>query len=146
LFTRITVHEVARHPKRAALVEMIAAEPGIRFRELARTSRLPNGTLVHHLRKLEAVGLVKAIRSNRYLAYVVPGAARPNDRHPALQSEGAQRLANAIVDKPGIRVKDAAAIASLSPATAAYHLRRLVDARLVVAERDGRSIRLSPGI
>jgi predicted transcriptional regulator len=59
----------------------------------------------------------------------------------ALNNKTRQMVYNAVVATPGIGVNDAAQAAGCSYSTAAYHLERLVEERLLVASEDGRRAR-----
>jgi predicted transcriptional regulator len=59
----------------------------------------------------------------------------------ALNNKTRQMVYDAVVKTPGIGVNDAAKAANCSYSTAAYHLERLVEERLLVCSEDGRRAR-----
>lgn len=76
-------------------------------------------------------------------APLVGGAAlyhRIRSNH-TLNNKTRQAVYDAVVRNPGIGVNDAARAAGCSYSTAAYHLERLVEERLLVASEDGRRAR-----
>jgi len=145
LFSRVAGPQVTLHPARGALLDVIQAEPGIHFGELQRRTRMANGTLAHHLGKLEHSGLVTARRLGRYATYF-PGAAVPDGAAQAAavsRSTGAQLVLDAVRRQPGSSNLQLAHLTGLRPSTVNYHLQRLQDAGLVGIVRDGRSVRAS---
>ncbi|MHB1260892.1 MAG: winged helix-turn-helix transcriptional regulator [Thermoplasmatota archaeon] len=146
LFSRIAGQDLLEHPARARLLQIVQAEPGIHFQDLVRRSGLPNGTAVHHLGKLTAARLLSARPLGRYTCYF---SGTSPDRvalvaAPLLRSEGARKVYEAIQGRPGLSGLELAGLVALQPSTVNYHVQRLVDSGLVRAERDGRSVRLSP--
>lgn len=144
LFSRVTGPRLLEHPARARLHALVEAEPGIHFQDLVRKSGLANGTAVHHLQKLGESGLVAARPLGRYTCYF-PGASV--DRAslaaaPVTRAEGARRILAEVAANPGLSGLEVATRLGLQPSTVAYHVKRLQEAGLVAAQRDGRAVRL----
>jgi predicted transcriptional regulator len=144
LFSRVTGPKLLEHPARARLVQLVQAEPGVHFQDLVRRSGLPNGTAVHHLHKLADAGLVAARPLGRYTCYF-PGPSP--DRAslaaaPVTRSDGARRILAELTANPGLSGTDLAVRLGLQASTVTYHVKRLQEAGLVAAARDGRVIRL----
>ncbi len=146
LFTRLQSSELLEHKERRAIHEALAAEPGLHFNELRRRVGLGNGALNHHLAQLEKADLVTSARSAGYTCFYLKGQMdrRVMAALPALRSDGARRVFQAVVARPGIAGAEAAAAAGLTPQTGHYHIQRLRAAGLVDARRDGRAVRLHP--
>ena len=145
LFSRLSGPQLLEHPARARLVQIVQAEPGIHFQDLARKAGLANGTAVHHLGKLAKGGLLAARPLGRYTCYF-PGTSPDRAslaRAPVLRSDGARRVYEAIQGRPGLSGLELAGVVGLQPSTVNYHVQRLVECGLVLAAREGRSIRLS---
>jgi DNA-binding MarR family transcriptional regulator len=143
LFSRLQGPQLLAHPSRARLMEIIQAEPGIHFQDLVRRSGLPNGTAVHHVRKLEQGGFVAVRPLGRYTCYF-PGTP---DRAslaaaPVTKSDGARRILAEVAASPGLSGSELAVRLGLQPSTVAYHVKRLEQAGLLASVRDGRSVRL----
>jgi predicted transcriptional regulator len=143
LFSRVQGSRLLDHPQRSRLVDLVNAEPGIHFQELQRRTAIANGTLVHHLRKLESGGHVVAHKSGRYTCYF-PRAASPESRMAAgvTKADGAKAVLSTIQANPGLTMQDVAARCGLQPSTVTYHVQRLHSAGLVSMERDGKFQRL----
>jgi len=146
LFSRVRTPQLLDNPQRARLMTMVEADPGVHFQELGRRSGLPNGTLVHHLRKLTHGGLVVARASGGYTCYFPHGAGRLQiAAAPAMKSDGARAILAAVVAQPGLTSQEVALRCNLQASTVTYHVKRLMDGGLVTASRDGRFVRLHPG-
>lgn len=148
LFSRLERGELLDHPARAKLVQIVEAQPGIHFHDLAQKAELANGTAVHHLRKLSDSGHLAVRRSGRYTCYFPGGRVDPHTAAaaPLLKSEGARQVLEAVRGKPGMSNLEVAQATGLQPSTVNYHVQRLSQAGLVAALRDGRMVRLHPGI
>ncbi len=148
LFSRLRPDELLEDPTRATIMDALEADPGLHFRALCERLGANPGRIRHHLHKLQQAGLIRARQSPGYTCYFPAATCRAVlDAGPLLRSEGARHILAALRQTPGARSKDLASAAGLSAATATYHLKRLQDAGLVAAQRDGRSVRmrLTPG-
>lgn len=148
LFSRLHRGELLDHPARARLVQIVESQPGIHFHDLAAKAELANGTAVHHLRKLSDSGHLSVRRSGRYTCYFPGGRVDPHvaAAAPLLKSDGAKQVLEAVRGKPGMSNLEVAQATGLQPSTVNYHVQRLSQAGLVAALRDGRSVRLHPGV
>lgn len=147
LFSRLHRSVLLDHPARARLVQIVEAQPGIHFHDLAQKAELANGTAVHHLRKLSDSGHINVRRSGRYTCYFPSGRVDPTQAAaaPLLKSDGAKQVLDAVRSRPGLSNLELAQAIGLQPSTVNYHVQRLANAGLVATLRDGRSIRLHPG-
>lgn len=147
LFSRLHKSELLDHPARAKLVQIVEAQPGIHFHDLAQKAELANGTAVHHLRKLADSGHINVRRSGRYTCYFPTGRVDPTQAAaaPLLKSDGARQVLDAVRSKPGMSNLELAQAIGLQPSTVNYHVQRLANAGLLATLRDGRNVRLHPG-
>lgn len=144
LFSRIERGRVAEHPQRARILNLVAAEPGIHHKELGRRLGLGQGTLDHHVRKLEAAGELVRRSSHGYTCYFL---RLGTDRHlmdgsPVVKSPGGRAVLHAVASLPDATYRSLAAEAGLSTSTVEHHLRRLREAGLVEPAAIG--LRISP--
>jgi DNA-binding transcriptional ArsR family regulator len=145
LFSRLKEDQLLDHPVRAELAQRIEAAPGIHYQELLRALGKGKGGLEHHLRKLEAARIVRAVRGPYYTCYFPWAAsATQRDAAPALKSEGARKVLAAVRDHPGITGQELSARTGLSASSVSVHVSRLGAAGLVHASRHGRSVRVQP--
>ncbi len=136
LFSRIEDPRLLDHPVRRLVYEAVEANPGIHVQALVRLTGRPRNTVEHHVRKLAAAGLLVLRDHNGYRCCFAKGQARQvMDAAPFLKAPGARQLLAAVRAAPGLSVRQAAAQAGLSPATASYHLQRLEQAGLLTIER-----------
>lgn len=145
LFSRHTQATVLDHPQRARLVQIVEANPGLRFNELRTASGLGNGTLSHHVRVLAAHGHLRRLAKGGSTFFFPATPDRAMEaRAVALKSEGARRVLAAIQASPGRSNLDVAGLTGLDPGTVHYHVRRLAEAGLVNVRRAGRTTVLDP--
>ncbi len=141
LFSRTKEDRLLEHPVRRRLVDLVEANPGIHFQELVRGAEAGNGTVVHHLRKLVAAGLLVEKRGQAYTCYFPPGRSVPVAAVEATKSAGAQQVLEAIRNRPGVSGKEIAAALGVGAPTVHHHTQRLLASGLVASLRDGRAVR-----
>jgi DNA-binding MarR family transcriptional regulator len=137
-----------RSSLRDAVLEAVAAHPGIRHRELVRRIGHGNGTVEHHVRSLIAEGRVQRVRLGGATAYAAAGVA-PGELPLLMALEGrtSRRLAQDVAAHPGSRLTDVAARLGVSLATAHYQAGKLAAAgvlRDAPAPSGGRRLELTP--
>jgi DNA-binding transcriptional ArsR family regulator len=136
LFSRIADDEVLRNPNRARILDLVRAQPGVHFQDLVRQAGVGRGTLEHHLRKLEAAGLVTIKRSKGYACCFPKGVVdrRLMEAAPVLRSEGGRAVLREVARRPGASSRDLAGQLGFAPSTVSYHLKRLESAGLVAPD------------
>ncbi len=143
MFTRIKDDDLLRHPRRRAIHDAIGADPGIHFQELSRAVGSGRGSLDHHLRKLEAGGLVVRQTDKGSTSFFAKGAVdrRVMAATSLLRAPSTRRVLDSIVGRPGIQCADIAAQTGLSNATVSYHLGKLRNQGIITR---GRQLALTP--
>jgi predicted transcriptional regulator len=146
MFSRTRDDELLQHPRRAQIVQLVDAVPGIHFQDLGRRLTMGRGNLEHHLRKLLAAGLLTKVHDAGYACYFPKGKV---DRHlmaaaPVLRSPSGRAILDAVRARSGQSGRQIAIELGLSQSTVSYHLRRLQEAGLVFGAGDGAGVRLSP--
>lgn len=135
-------------PIRQRIVRQVAGRPGQTVGELLETLDVGWGTLHHHLKRLEHAGLLHTVSAGRRrLVYPGPSAAEPPGSGRAraiLRGRTARRVAEAIADHPGVGIDRLVPLVGESPRTVYYHVKRLVDAGLVLMDRATRYADLAP--
>lgn len=134
-------------PTRARLLDAVRARPGATASELARAVGVDPSTATYHLRRLESRGAVQCEKHRGRLHFFVSGQASARERALAISA----RLENAgcVLSRLGAAPQPLGAVADglgMSPAGVYWHLRRLAELGLVVAEGPPRSqrYRLAP--
>jgi DNA-binding transcriptional ArsR family regulator len=105
--------------RRGALLQIIIENPGIRFRELSRRSRIPDGPLAHHLRVLSFHGFVSKRSTKREVRFY-PEGKNPIAEEP--YDEIREKIIREIRSRPGITHSQLAKAVGLQWATLLYHL------------------------
>jgi predicted transcriptional regulator len=140
LFSRIERSRLMDNPARACIHEAITQEPGLSLTELAQRAGIAWGTAVHHLRRLEANGLIvsKHLGQRRYFIANSPAAAQRSAvavvMHPT-----ARRIAHLVSQQPGIDQTGICAALHLNNPAASKHLGHFEEQGLVLSVRTGRN-------
>lgn len=137
-----SIREPLAQPRRAALLERIRTQPGTAFVPLRDAADAANGSATHHLRALEAHGLITSLRLGRYRRYwPVPLGSVAGRRAAALADTQRGRLLKAIEAAPGATQHELAAQTRQTRQAAAYHLQTLQRLQLIRTQRDGWYVR-----
>ena len=146
LFSRTRDDQLLDHPRRAQVLQLVQAEPGIHFQDMARRLDMGRGNLEHHLRKMLAAGLLTKVQNGGYACYFPKGSTdhKVMQAAPVLRSQGGRAVFDAVRANPGASSRDLAVALGLAPSTVSYHLKRLQDAGLVFGAAAGVGVRLSP--
>lgn len=145
LFSRIEKDELLENGRRARLFEFIRHNPGARLGEISKALGLPWGSTLHHLRKLRSERLVTFKQTGHHKCYFINGSGLSEHQMTAvsvLKGDTLQRIARFIEAHPRTNLKDLASAMQISSPLAAFHVRKLEIAGLVVKQRDGKEIRL----
>jgi DNA-binding transcriptional ArsR family regulator len=144
LFSRIAGDRLLDHKLREQLVNQVRADPGISAPRLHKTSGAGWSTVVYHLKRLEASGLLASVRDGRHRRYFLanlPAAERT--RLTVLRNATTQRVFDLIQQGAPSRVILAQTLGLARP-TVTWHLRRLLEAGLVTRFGTGQNITYRP--
>lgn len=141
---RLRPEELPRSPTRAKILKIVGDHPGMSSRRLVRTLGLTWGTVCYHIDRLVETGHLEETKVGRSRYLRLPGVPESEDASWAVSSEAARRVATAILRHPGADVKHLAEHAGLSVRVTYYHVRHLVDAKLVTTSQRTRHKDLSP--
>lgn len=118
--------------RRAGLLRLVRAHPGIHLRELQRQMACGWGTLTYHLDVLLRQGEVAIGRNGRHVLVWVPGA-EPPPLPERLHARGAAAKIYALVgSRSEVLQRDVQEALGLSRQLVAHHLRALVADGLIV--------------
>lgn len=147
LYSRISKDAVLAHGSRENIYRLVQEHPGIHAHEVAERLDLAWGTAIHHLRLLEQNGLLTAYRDGRYKRFFVVGDQRLQQKEAVglLRNDTARRIVQAVAERPGLIQKDVCDALGVSSSLATWHLQRLAEAGLVIAQRRGRVVHYEPG-
>ena len=123
--------------RRDIVSEVIKKNPGIRFNEVMRITNMKNGTLSHHVKKLEDVGTIKLERSPRVTRLYPAGISKEEAVICRYLSMSTQReiilflLENKIVTS--IQIRDHI---KKSPSVVSVNLNELFKAKIINRKYD----------
>jgi len=114
------------------LQTLIDDNPGIRFREIMRSSGLKNGVLSYYLKKLESTGVVKVVRGPRQVRFYSPDITEEESTIiTALRKETPRALLLALIKEDGLEFSQLVKEVKKSPSTVSLYLSQIVADGLV---------------
>ena len=114
------------------LQKLIDDNPGIRFREIMRSSGLKNGVLSHYLKKLEDHGVVKVVRGPRQNRFYSPNITQEESIViQALKKQTPRDLLLALIKEDGLEFSQLVKEVKKSPSTVSLYLSQIVTDGLV---------------
>ena len=114
------------------LQTLIDDNPGIRFREIMRSSGLKNGVLSYYLKKLESTGVVKVVRGPRQVRFYSPSITEEESIViKALKKETPRALLLALIKEDGLEFSQLVKEVKKSPSTVSLYLSQIVADGLV---------------
>ena len=114
------------------LQTLIDDNPGIRFREIMRSSGLKNGVLSYYLKKLESTGVVKVVRGPRQVRFYSPSITEEESIViKALRKETPRALLLALIKEDGLEFSQLVKEVKKSPSTVSLYLSQIVADGLV---------------
>lgn len=146
LYSRLKPPKLLDNDVRNGIYQVIRENPGISARGVHRKSDQSWGTVVYHLRQLEAHHLVVSRRFGRARSfYENHGKYKGMERQLAvLRSPRARAVARCILEHPALTQEELSTAAHLAQPTTSYYVRKLVHAELVGQIREGRYVRYQP--
>lgn len=127
------------HIKRQSkLRKLIRESPGIRYRQLQRTTGLSNGSLSNVLRKLEGSRRIIVNRSSNVTAYY-PKDIKVTELHliENLRNNIDRRIVEYLLEQDQSTFYDIVNHSKRAPSTISWHLKRLKKRKLVISAYDG---------
>lgn len=136
-------------PLRRRIMKAVETAPGLPLSHLLTRLDVGWSTLYRELDQLEKAGLIKSRKRGRHcLVYPAVGdnapVKVPLTQAILLQGKTAREIANRISKKPGQDMESLAEALELSPRVVYYHLRRLVEGKLVKSSSTTRYRDLAP--
>ena len=118
-----------QHPRRAGIVALVRAQPGLTLADLRRRMGMSNGVARHHVALLEAAGLVRTVPDGT-LRRLWP-VGEPARAVPPLR----ERVAETVQTRGRVSSADLAHQLGVSRQALHYHVKRLVGDGRIVADR-----------
>lgn len=141
LFSRIERGALLDNPVRARVHDVVTQDPGLSLSEVRARTGIAWGTAVHHLRRLEDHGMVVSVNllaHRRYFAANTPAASQRTALAVVIHPT-ARRIAQLVIERPGIDQSGICQALGLNNPAASKHLRQFEAQGLVHSHRSGRS-------
>lgn len=122
------------------VLQYIQENPGCHLRQIKRELALSMGTMQYHLNALEKQGKISSERHNLHRYYFPIGLFEQKERHilKILNQETAREILMVILEKKSPTQTDIANLIGVSPASANWHMGRLLEFGLISETKDGK--------
>jgi len=141
LFSRLDEDRVAQHPRRAELLALVQAKPGVGAEEARAQLAIGRGAFDHHVRVLHLRRLLRRVQVQGK-AFLYPGGT---GRPVAPEATGLPlRLLETVRREPGLRQVDLAQRLRVPERTLRHHALWLARRGRLRLEADGRAVRCFP--
>jgi predicted transcriptional regulator len=152
LYYRVTGDKILEHELRSKIYLYIRAHPGDHYRSIMAALEIKNGTLVHHLSRLEQEELIKSERDGYFKRFYPVGMRIPKSDVGMYYPEGVAtynigehqvseiqlRIIKIIRDHPGLAQKEIAQRINESRRVVNYHIKLLLQHELIKVIKIGR--------
>lgn len=144
----VTASEVLQNDVRRTIFTYLKSGVGANLKQLTDDLSLTTTNAIWHLRKLEDAGLIHSRRFNGYkIFYAAEGgieARRMSLSVTALSNANAQEVFQFVVAQPGTHQREIARALDVNHGTVRWHLKKLMDAELIVESRRGKTSTYTP--
>ena len=132
---KVYPHNTTTINAKTIILEQIAKSPGIRYRELLRSTGLTNGRLEYHLKILEKIHKLKVERLDGRRARYYPIDISADEAHLVgyVRNNVARQIVYFILEHDLCTFGEIVEQISKAPSTASWHLKRLSEAGIVSA-------------
>jgi predicted transcriptional regulator len=122
------------------ILEYIRGHPGCHLRQVRSQLGISMGTAQYHLARLEKAGKVASNRHGFYRYYFPAGLFHDNEKNllEILSHETARDIVMFIIEQKNPTQTDIAAAVGVSPASASWHVSRLLSYKVIMEEREGK--------
>lgn len=139
LFTRVTPERLLEHPRRAALLDCIRAEPGATVQDMARILGMHWGVAAYHVAALRRGGQVHLARvGGRTALFPRTSGHAPRSAEAWLRRPSHARVHAELVARPGAGPTQVASRLGMTQARVSQILADMAQAGLVEARPQGR--------
>jgi predicted transcriptional regulator len=125
--------------KKKLLLKIIDLYPGIRYRELLRTTNLNNGTLSRYLANLENCSTIKVMRLNNSNIIRYYPASTPLEETIILgylKIKTTKEIIIKLVEKKCCTFNEIVGHIDKAPSTTSWNLKRLMDSEVIIKRRE----------
>ncbi len=129
-----SLEDLMRNKNRSRIFHMIMEMPGASFTELRLHMSIKNGTLSHHLIKLEKEDLIRSKKIGVFRRYYPSNGNVPQDLE--------EKITDVVLINPGISQSMVARKLDITRQVANYHIHSLKRKGHLIVRRNGRSSEL----
>ena len=126
---------------RKNLYSLIVKSPGLHFREIQRRIKMATGHLTHHLNYLQKVNLITTRSNGEYLRYYAITSISNKERKilELIRQKSIRHIILYLLEHKKCNHQELTKSLDLSPATISWHIKKLVDRKIVEKEVLGRN-------
>ena len=136
------MHRENGQPEETAerILLFVQNNPGCYLRKIKEMIQISQGTVQYHTDRLEKAGKITSTRSGLYKHYFPVGVFEKNEKEilQTLGQETARRILMILVEQHTPTQTDIVKNTRLSPSSINWHMRRLIDLRLVMEIKEGK--------
>lgn len=129
-----TMEDLMQNANRAKIYHAIMRYPGSSFTDLRMLLGIKNGTLSHHLIKLEKEGVVRSKKIGIFRRFYPADGNVPKDLE--------EKIIDVVLDNPGISQSNIAKRLEITRQVANYHINSLKKKGEVIVRKSGRNSRI----
>jgi predicted transcriptional regulator len=122
------------------VLHFIQDNPGCHLRRVKRALQVSMGTVQYQLDKLEKMGKITSTRRGLYKYYFPAGLFKENEKEilEVLTHETARKILLFIIEQKSPAQTDIVNNVKISPRSVSWHLRRLIDLKIINEIKEGK--------
>ena len=122
------------------ILQFIQNNPGCHLRKIREMIGISQGTVQYHTDRLEKMGRITSTRSGFYKYYFPVGIIQNNEKEilQILRQETARQILMFIVERQAPTQTDIVNSVGISASSVSWHMRRLIEFRLVEEIKEGK--------
>lgn len=126
---------------RKNLYSIIVKSPGLHFREIQRRTKMATGQLTYHLNFLQKKSLIKTLSDREYLRYYADMQISDKEKRvlELVRQKSVRHILLYLLEYKNCNHKQLVKSLDLSPSTISWHIKKLVDSKIVNKEVVGRN-------
>lgn len=120
------------HKHQQNLINIIEKNPGIRYRELLRSTNLSNGVLTYHLTELAGSNIINVERRRGVTRYYSVQISSEESRVIShIRNVISRKILLLIIERGSCTLSEIAVLTNKAPSTISWYLQRLLDANII---------------
>lgn len=120
------------HKHQQNLINIIEKNPGIRYRELLRSTNLSNGVLTYHLTELAGSNIINVERRRGVTRYYSVQISSEESRVIShIRNVISRKILLLIIERGSCTLSKIAVLTNKAPSTISWYLQRLLDANII---------------